>query len=214
MTAKLSARQENILQFIKEFMEERHYPPTVRDIQTGCNVSSTSVVDYNLHKLQNMGYLKREPEVSRGIELIGEGLKGTKRDIQSIPVMGSIAAGEPLHVPDAPAFAEESYDTIDLPSSLIGERDNIFALRVKGTSMVDALVADGDLVIMAPATEASDGEMVAAWLNGNEETTLKRFYIEGDMVRLQPVNSTIQPIMVPAKDVSVRGKVVGVIRSL
>ena len=214
MTAKLSARQENILQFIKEFMEERHYPPTVRDIQTGCNVSSTSVVDYNLHKLQNMGYLKREPEVSRGIELIGEGLKGTKRDIQSIPVMGSIAAGEPLHVPDAPAFAEESYDTIDLPSSLIGERDNIFALRVKGTSMVDALVADGDLVIMAPATEASDGEMVAAWLNGNEETTLKRFYIEGDMVRLQPENSTMQPIMVPAKDVSVRGKVVGVIRSL
>lgn len=214
MTTKLSARQESILEFIKEFMEERHYPPTVRDIQTGCNVSSTSVVDYNLHKLQNMGYLKREPEVSRGIELIGEGLKGTKRDIQSIPVMGSIAAGEPLHVPDAPAFAQESYDTIDLPSSLIGERDNIFALRVKGTSMVDALVADGDLVIMEPASEASDGEMVAAWLDGSEETTLKRFYIEGDMVRLQPENSTMQPIMVAAKDVSVRGKVVGVIRSL
>lgn len=214
MTTKLSARQESILEFIKEFMEERHYPPTVRDIQTGCNVSSTSVVDYNLHKLQNMGYLKREPEVSRGIELIGEGLKGTKRDIQSIPVMGSIAAGEPLHVPDAPAFAQESYDTIDLPSSLIGERDNIFALRVKGTSMIDALVADGDLVIMEPANEASDGEMVAAWLDGSEETTLKRFYIEGDMVRLQPENSTMQPIMVAAKDVSVRGKVVGVIRSL
>ena len=214
MTVKLSARQENILQFIKEFMEERHYPPTVRDIQTGCNVSSTSVVDYNLHKLQNMGFLKREPEVSRGIELIGEGLKGTKRDIQSIPVMGSIAAGEPLHVPDAPAFAEESYDTVDLPSSLIGERDNMFALRVKGTSMIDALVADGDLVILEPASDATDGEMVAAWLDGSEETTLKRFYIEGDMVRLQPENSSMQPIMVAAKDVSVRGKVVGVIRSL
>ena len=214
MTVKLSARQESILQFIKEFMEERHYPPTVRDIQTGCNVSSTSVVDYNLHKLQNMGFLKREPEVSRGIELIGEGLKGTKRDIQSIPVMGSIAAGEPLHVPDAPAFAEESYDTVDLPSSLIGERDNMFALRVKGTSMIDALVADGDLVILEPASDATDGEMVAAWLDGSEETTLKRFYIEGDMVRLQPENSSMQPIMVAAKDVSVRGKVVGVIRSL
>ena len=143
-------------------------------------------MDYNLHKLQAMGYLKREPEVSRGIELIGEGLKGTKRDIQSIPVMGSIAAGEPLHVPDAPAYAEESYDTIDLPSSLIGERENMFALRVKGTSMIDALVADGDLVILEPANDARNGEMVAAWLDGSEETTLKRFYIEGDMVRLQP----------------------------
>ena len=214
MKAKLSARQENILQFIQQFMEERHYPPTVRDIQNGCNVSSTSVVDYNLHKLQAMGYLKREPEVSRGIELIGEGLKGTKRDIQSIPVMGSIAAGEPLHVPDAPTLAEESYDTVDLPSSLIGDRENMFALRVKGTSMIDALVADGDLVILEPTNEASDGDMVAAWLDPSEETTLKRFYMEGDMVRLQPENSTMQPIMVAAKDVSVRGRVVGVVRSM
>ena len=214
MKAKLSARQESILQFIKEFMNERSYPPTVRDIQNGCNVSSTSVVDYNLHKLQSMGYLKREPEVSRGISLIGEGLKGTKRDVMSVPVMGSIAAGEPLHTPDAPAFADESHERVDLPSSLIGDRDNIFALRVKGTSMIDALVADGDLVILEPANEARNGDMVAAWLDPYEETTLKRFYIEDDMVRLQPENSTMQPIMVPAKDVSVRGKVVGVVRSL
>ena len=117
-------------------------------------------------------------------------------------------------MPDAPAYAEESYDTIDLPSSLIGERENMFALRVKGTSMIDALVADGDLVILEPANEARNGEMIAAWLDGSEETTLKRFYIEGDMVRLQPENSTMQPIMVAAKDVSVRGRVVGVIRSL
>ncbi len=214
MKAKLSARQESILQFIQEFMDERHFPPTVRDIQKGCNVSSTSVVDYNLHKLQAMGYLKREPEVSRGIELIGEGLKGTKRDILSVPVMGNIAAGEPLHVPDAPAYADNSYDTIDLPSTLIPERDNMFALRVKGTSMIDALVADGDLVILEPTGEARNGEMVAAWLNGSEETTLKRFYMEGDMVRLQPENSTMRPIMVAAKDVSVRGRVIGVIRSI
>ena len=214
MKAKLSARQEGILRFIQEFMEERRYPPTVRDIQNGCNVSSTSVVDYNLHKLQAMGYLKREPEVSRGIELIGEGLRGTRRDIQNIPIMGSIAAGEPLHVPDAPAFAEESFDTVDLPSSLIGERENMFALRVKGTSMIDALVADGDLVILEPTNQARNGEMVAAWLDGSEETTLKRIYVEGDMVRLQPENSTMQPIMVSAKEVSVRGRVVGVVRSV
>ena len=214
MKDKLSARQESILQFIQKFMEERRYPPTVRDIQNGCNVSSTSVVDYNLHKLQAMGYLKREPEVSRGIELIGAGLKGTKRDIQNIPIMGSIAAGEPLHVPDAPTLADESLDTLDLPSSFIGERENMFALRVKGTSMIDALVADGDLVILEPTDQARNGEMVAAWLDDSEETTLKRFYHEGEMVRLQPENSTMQPIMVQAKDVSVRGRVVGIIRSL
>ena len=214
MKDKLSARQENILQFIQKFMEERRYPPTVRDIQNGCDVSSTSVVDYNLHKLQAMGYLKREPEVSRGIELIGEGLKGTKRDIQNIPIMGSIAAGEPLHVPDAPTMADESFDTLDLPSSFIGDRENMFALRVKGTSMIDALVADGDLVILEPTDQARNGEMVAAWLDDSEETTLKRFYHEGEMVRLQPENSTMQPIMVQAKDVSVRGRVIGIIRSL
>lgn len=214
MKPKLSHRQESIIQFIQKFMAERQFPPTVRDIQTGCEISSTSVVDYNLHKLQAMGYLKREPEVSRGIELIGEGLKGMKRDVITVPLMGSIAAGEPLHVPDAPAYAEQGYDTVHVPTSMVGERENVFALRVKGLSMIDALVADGDLVLLEPTTNANNGDMVAAWLDETEETTLKRFYMEGDMVRLQPENSTMDPIVVPAKDVSVRGRVVGVVRSL
>ena len=214
MKKKLSQRQQRILEFIQKFMDEHQYPPTVRDIQNGCEVSSTSVVDYNLHKLQSMGYLRREPEVSRGIELVGEGLRGSKRDVLSIPIMGSIAAGEPLQVPDAPSYASDSFDTIDLPSSLTRDRQNVFALRVKGTSMIDALVADGDLVLLEPASDAANGEMVAAWLDSKEETTLKRFYIEGDMVRLQPENATMDPIMVPAKDISVRGKVVGVVRTM
>ena len=214
MKKKLSQRQQRILEFIQKFMDEHQYPPTVRDIQNGCEVSSTSVVDYNLHKLQAMGYLRREPEVSRGIELVGEGLRGSKRDVLSIPIMGSIAAGEPLQVPDAPSYASDSFDTIDLPSSLTRDRQNVFALRVKGTSMIDALVADGDLVLLEPASDAANGEMVAAWLDSKEETTLKRFYIEGDMVRLQPENATMDPIMVPAKDISVRGKVVGVVRTI
>ena len=214
MKKKLSQRQQRILEFIQKFMDEHQYPPTVRDIQNGCEVSSTSVVDYNLHKLQAMGYLRREPEVSRGIELIGEGLRGSKRDVLTIPIMGSIAAGEPLQVPDAPSYASDSFDTIDLPSSLTRDSQNVFALRVKGTSMIDALVADGDLVLLEPASDAANGEMVAAWLGSTEETTLKRFYIEGDMVRLQPENVTMDPIMVPAKDVSVRGKVVGVVRTM
>ena len=214
MKNKLSQRQQRILEFIQKFMDEHQYPPTVRDIQNGCEVSSTSVVDYNLRKLQEMGYLTREPEVSRGIELIGEGLRGSKRDIQSIPIMGSIAAGEPLQIPDAPSYASESHDTIDLPSFLTGDRQNVFGLRVKGTSMIDALVADGDLVLVEPASEAANGEMVAAWLDSTGETTLKRFYIEGDMVRLQPENATMEPIIIPAKDVSVRGKIVGVVRTM
>ena len=214
MKAKLSERQERILAFIQQFMDDNHYPPTVRDIQYGCEVSSTSVVDYNLHKLQAMGYLNRQPEVSRGIQLVGGGLRGSQRETVSIPVMGSIAAGEPLYAPDAPNYAADAQETVDLPPFLTGDRQNVFALRVKGTSMIDALVADGDLVLLEPANEAGNGEMVAAWLNSREETTLKRFYMEGDMVRLQPENTTMEPIMVPAKDVSVRGKVVGVVRTV
>lgn len=214
MPTKISHRQQEILEFIQTFMDERQFPPTVRDIQAGCNISSTSVVDYNLHKLQQVGLLRRLPEVSRGIELIGEGLKGSRRDVVSIPVMGNIAAGEPLHVPDSPAVGEEGYDEIDLPASMVPGSRNVFALRVKGESMIDALVADGDLVLLEPTSQASNGDMVAAWLNDEGETTLKRFFIEGDTVRLQPENSTMEPIRVPASNVSVRGKVVGVFRTL
>ena len=210
----LSERQERMLAYIQDFLADRQYPPTVRDIQTGCDISSTSVVDYNLKKMQQMGYLRREREVSRGIELVGEGLRGSKREVVKIPIMGSIAAGEPLYAPDAPAYADQSYDTIDLTAALTQDRQNLFALRVKGTSMIDALVADGDIVILEPSSDARNGEMVAAWLDDSEETTLKRFFLEGDTVRLQPENETMEPIRVPAKDVSVRGKVVGVVRSM
>ncbi|HJO81054.1 MAG: transcriptional repressor LexA [SAR202 cluster bacterium] len=214
MNRPLSQRQEQILQFIRDFMDDHRYPPTVRDIQGGCNISSTSVVDYNLHKLEERGYMRREREVSRGIELVGEGRPDARDDIVSVPVMGNIAAGELMHVPDAAGNVDENYDSVELPSSMAGAGSDAFALRVKGTSMIDALVADGDLVVLRPATQANNGEMVAAWVESLEETTLKRFYLEGDMVRLQPANETMPPILVPAKDVSVRGRVVGVIRTL
>jgi repressor LexA len=214
METKLTQKQQDIMSFIQEFIMDHRYPPTVRDIQRGCEISSTSVVDYNLRRLQKLGYLKREPDVSRGIELIGEGLRGMREDIVSIPIMGSIAAGEPLHVPDASGSVDGGFDRIDLPASLAGDKPDLFALRVKGTSMIDALVADGDLVIIEPASDASDGEMVAAWLDELEETTLKRFYLEGDTVRLQPENESMSPLRVPASEISVRGKVVGVVRTL
>ena len=214
MESKLTEKQQDIMSFIQEFIMDHRYPPTVRDIQRGCEISSTSVVDYNLRRLQKLGYIKREPDVSRGIELIGEGLRGMRDDIVNIPIMGNIAAGEPLHVPDASEGVDGSFDRIDLPTSLAGDNPTLFALRVKGTSMIDALVADGDLVILEPASDASDGDMVAAWLDGLEETTLKRFYLEGDTVRLQPENETMDPIRVPASEISVRGKVVEVVRTV
>lgn len=214
MGHKLSFRQQGILEFIAEFLDEYQFPPTIRDIQTGCDISSTSVVDYNLQILQREGYLRRFPEVSRGIELLDGVTRGSKRDTVSVPVLGNIAAGEPLHVPSQDMSSNDELESIDVPSFLTNGRTDVYGLRVKGNSMVDALVADGDLVLLEPVPQAETGDMVAAWLTDRDETTLKRFYIEGDQVRLQPANETMEPISVPASSVAVRGRVVGVFRQL
>jgi repressor LexA len=214
MKKKLSQRQQRILDFIRDFMDEHHFPPTVRDIQRGCEISSTSVVDYNLHIMQREGYLKRLPEVSRGIELLDGGSRRSRRDIVRVPVLANIAAGEPLSIPPSDSWQEQALEVIDLPSSVTKGKPNVFGLRVKGLSMIDAYVADGDLVLLEPVPQPENGDMVAAWLNDDDSVTLKRFYLEGDTVRLQPENSSMQPIRVPADKVAVRGRVVGVIRTL
>ena len=213
MAKQLSARQQAILDFIGDYLDEHQYPPTIRDIQNGCDISSTSVVDYNLRILQREGHLKRESEVSRGIELLDGVTRGSRRDIFRVPVLGNIAAGAPLPIPSADSRYSEEIESVDLPSSVTGGSSEVFGLRVKGSSMIDALVADGDLVLLEPTVHAENGDMVAAWLEDVEEATLKRFYLEGDTVRLQPANETMEPIMVPAENVAVRGKVVGVVRS-
>ena len=213
MAKQLSARQQAILDFIGDYLDEHQYPPTIRDIQHGCDISSTSVVDYNLQILQREGHLRRQSEVSRGIELLDGVTRGSRRDIFRVPVLGNIAAGAPLPTPSADSRYSEEIESVDLPSSVTGGSSEVFGLRVKGSSMIDALVADGDLVLLEPAVHAENGDMVAAWLEDVEEATLKRFYLEGDTVRLQPANETMEPIMVPAENVAVRGKVVGVVRS-
>ncbi len=213
MKGKLSERQQFILEFIREFMDEHQFPPTVRDIQGGCDISSTSVVDYNLHILQREGHLKRLPEVSRGIELL-DGFRSSRRDIVSVPIVGNIAAGEPLHIPEAGSREADEFENVDLPSFLTGGKANVYGLRVKGTSMIDAFIADGDLVLLEPISQPQSGDMVAAEIKDLNEVTLKRFYLEGDTVRLQPENEAMEPIIVPAENVAVRGRVVGVIRSL
>ena len=214
MSDKLSPRQQRILEFIRDFMDEHQFPPTVRDIQAGCEISSTSVVDYNLHILQRGEHLRRLPEVSRGIELLDGGPRGSRRDIARVPVLGNIAAGEPLPIPSSDSWHAEELENIDLPASLTKGKSDVYALRVKGISMIDALVADGDLVLLEPISQPENGDMVAAWLTDREEATLKRFYMEGNMVRLQPANTTMEPIVVPGENVAVRGRVVGVIRMM
>lgn len=207
----LSVKQQRILAFINEFMLENPFPPTIRDIAHSCDITSTSVVDYNLRILEREGYIARKADVSRGIQLMKkpEISPETTRVVQ-VPVVGNIAAGEPLHVE-----AQTSYsDNIDVPAFLTNDKVDVFAAKVKGDSMIDALVADGDLVIMEPVDNPRNGDMVAAFLEDNNEVTLKHFYLQNGVVTLKPANPLMSPITVAAEKVAVRGRVVGVIRSM
>ena len=210
----LSERQNKILEFLKTFTLDNGYPPTIREIGKAVGITSTSVVNYNLDALQRAGYIYRDRTVSRGIRL-AEGLEElvSAVDLIRIPLLGRIAAGAPIEVPEG-AFDKDT-DTIELtPDLLPAQREGIYALKVQGTSMIDALINDGDIVVMRHTTTANNGDMVAAWLADREETTLKRFFHEGDRVRLQPENQTMDPIYVDADKVQVQGRVVTVIRQL
>ena len=198
----LSPKQQKILNFLRRFIREKNYPPSIRDIQEECGISSTSVVDYNLKALERMGHIHRDREVSRAIELL-DGSGRRPRTI-SVPVIGQIAAGQPTPVPEGSIDYSE---TVDVTEEMTGGKENVYALRVKGNSMVDALVNDGDLVIMEQAATADNGEMVAAWLKREQEVTLKKFYSEGARVRLQPANETMKPIYTDADNVEIQGKV-------
>jgi len=208
---ELSVKQRGILQFLEDFIAEHDYPPSIRDIQTGCDISSTSVVDYNLKRLEEKGFIRRDREVSRAIELLdGQGERRRRGGTVQVPVLGRIAAGIPLPVhPDQ--LAPE--DVLDLTSDIAGNRAGLYALRVQGTSMIDALINDGDIVILEPKQTAEPGDVVAAWIVDREETTLKKYYPEGARIRLQPMNSTMDPIYEDAGNVEVQGKLVATIRA-
>ena len=211
---KMPPRRRRILEFIQTFIEDRGLPPTVRDIQKACEISSTSVVDYNLRILDRDGYLNRRPDVARGIELLDE--SGNPRGpVPKVQIVGRIAAGSPL-----PAFSAEGstsgeeFDTIEIAPELSRRYGRLFGLEVQGQSMIDSFIDDGDVVIIQPAQQADSGETVVAWLKAEEEATLKKFYPEGSQVRLQPANSQMAPIYSAADNVEVRGRVVQVIRKL
>ncbi|MBI4308329.1 MAG: transcriptional repressor LexA [Chloroflexi bacterium] len=205
---KLSPKQKKMAEFIRSFLDGKGYPPTVRDIQRGCDISSTSVVDYNLNILERLGLLRRDPDVSRGIEL----LDGHHRTAARVPLIGAIAAGAPIPVPSADTWRQEVTDTVEVSPDLVKGKDGVFALRVKGKSMVDAFIDDGDVVLLQQARTAENGQMVAAWLKSRREATLKRFYREKGRIRLQPANDALDPIYADPTDVEVQGRVIGVVR--
>ncbi|MBI4215854.1 MAG: repressor LexA [Chloroflexi bacterium] len=207
----LSLKQRRILDYIREFLEDRGYPPTIRDIQRGCGLSSTSVVDYNLRALERSGTIRRDRELSRGIELLGESRGRARR----VPLIGAIAAGQPIPVPTADTWhSTDGAEYIEVPRELGLRSQEVFALRVKGNSMVDALIGDGDIVLLEPAASVDNGDTAAVWLKLEKEVTLKRVYRERGFIRLQPANAAMKPLKIKADNLEIQGKVVGVIRKL
>lgn len=209
---RLSARQKSIFTYIQRFMHDNGYPPAIRNIQHDLNISSTSVVAYNLKKLQDAGMLLRDAKNARGIKLPqGESHFGLLGAVRQVPLYGTISAGQPIPVPDQ-GIADE---TVDVPAEMVPERlTDVFALRVKGNSMVDALIADGDLILMRSAEQVENGQTAAVRVVDRNEVTLKKLYFEGDKIRLQPANPTMASWTEDAGNVEVQGRVVGVVRSM
>ncbi len=219
----LSERQQRILEFIDSFQKNNGYPPSIREIRDHTRITSTSVVNYYLVQLQEMGYIERDDHVSRGIRLVQpisraiNGIGQAVSEMLQIPILGRIVAGSPVPVPSSDFSYFDAESMVDVASSLLpsGESNSrLYALEVQGDSMIDAMIYNGDIVIMKPAQEAHNGEMVAVWLRDKEETTLKYFYRENGQVRLQPANPNMQPIYQDASNVEIQGKVVMVIRQV
>jgi len=202
-----SQTRQRVLKFIRDFVEDRGYAPTVRDIMRGCSLSSTAVVQHHLNILEREGYIHRDPEVFRSIQLLDR--KNTVR----VPLLGTIAAGEPIPVPSSETWQSEAVETLELTEELTQGKE-VYALKVKGLSMIDALIDDGDIVLMQPVSAADDGDMVAVWLKEEQEVTLKRLFRDPKGVRLQPANSQMKPLYVNPENIEVQGTIVGVIRKL
>ena len=203
--AGLSARQQRLLEAIRRFNAEYGYPPSVRDLLRLTGTSSTSVVHYNLKVLGAKGYIRHDEDVSRGIHVLED---DSRTRVRRVAIEGRIAAGQPLEVVAAPA------ETIDLPSDIAPS--GVYALRVKGKSMIEDMIDNGDLVLVRRQETAQDGDIVVALLmdtpTGEWQATLKRLYREKDSIRLQPANAELAPIFVAPPDLRIQGKVVAVIR--
>ena len=213
----LGERHQRILDFLFEYQRENRYPPSIREIGNKTGITSTSVVNYYLDQLEKKGMIERDRKISRGVRLSG---LNSSSDTLRIPILGPIAAGLPLPEldPNVSYMTDSEANAVDIARSLLPAKekgDNLFALEVKGNSMIDAMINDGDIVVMRPASDARNGEMVAVWLPRDNEATLKYFFKEKDRYRLQPANPTMKAIFVKKSEpLEIKGKVVMVIRKM
>jgi repressor LexA len=229
-TTRLGERHRKIMQFLTSFQETKGYSPSIREIGESINVKSTSLVDYYLRQLENMEYIRRDQNTSRSIQILRpmrsigsrmvEVAQNALGELISLPLVGRIRAGQPIPVPPSDLNYFDAESTVDIARSLLPAREKpgeLFALEVEGDSMIDAMINDGDIVIMKRAEEAHNGEMVAVWLDDTNETTLKYFYRDdkNKRVRLEPANPTMKPIYIddPSR-LRIMGKVVMVIRQV
>jgi repressor LexA len=200
----LTRRQQEIFDFIKRYSAEFGYPPTVRDIGKAVGLASSSTVHAHLSNLERIGLLRRDPTKPRAIELLDRATAGVRAVIApGLPLVGHVAAGQPI-------VAEENIEEYIQTPEFAGGGDGSYLLRVRGESMKDVGIIEGDLVVVKPQETAQDGEIVVALVG--EEATVKRFFQESDHVRLQPENATMEPIR--SRDVRVLGRVVGLMRNI
>jgi repressor LexA len=206
-----------MLDHIQDFTVDHGYPPSIRQIGKAVGISSTSVVNYNLNRLVDEGYLDRDQNVSRGIRLTDKLIKaaGSIGDVIRVPMVGRIFASEPVPMPGTDSAMYGADEAIEITRDLVSSGDDLFALEVKGDSMIDAMVNEGDIVVMKREPVWNNGDMVAVWLKDREETTLKYIYREGNQVRLQPANPNMDAIMIENPEIiEVQGKVMLVLRQL
>lgn len=233
-TVGLSERHKKIMVFLTNFVEKNSYSPSIRQIGESIGVKSTSLVDYYLNYLEQEGYIARDGRVSRSIRVFkpvyatssgpspnpnilhGQNSGSAVNDLLRIPVFGRIVASAPLPMPPSDMAYFDSESSVEIARSLLPAKEKIselFALEVDGDSMIDAMVNDGDIVVMKQAQDAANGEMVAVWLDDENATTLKYFYRENNRVRLQPANPSMQPILIDnPSSLRIMGRVVMVIR--
>jgi len=204
---KIYTTRWRVVEFIRNFVEQKGYAPTIEEIRKGLDISSKSVVEYHLKALEREGVITRDADVARSIDVSGVGKRA-----REVPLLGTIAAGQPIPVPTEETWHMIAQETVDVPADMLPRNIQAFALRVKGTSMIDAFVDDGDIVVLEATRAAEDGEMVAAWLTERQEATLKKLYREPGCIRLQPANRRMRPIYVDPDQIEVQGRIIGVLR--
>ncbi|MFD3445627.1 transcriptional repressor LexA [Microbacteriaceae bacterium 4G12] len=203
---KLSKRQQDILDFIKQKVQDKGYPPSVREIGQAVGLASSSTVHGHLSRLEEKGYIRRDPTKPRAIEILGDDMNRTSdKNVVHVPILGKVTAGPPI------TAVENIEEHFPLPANLVSDSDHVFMLRISGDSMIEAGILDRDLVVVRQQQSAHNGEIVVA-LTEENEATVKRFYKEKDHFRLQPENSSLAPILL--KQVSIVGKVIGVYRDI